>query len=236
TYDGEFQVGTQTFSQEDLLRSLEEDPSRFSSNAVIRPITQDYVFPTFAYVSGPNEIAYQAQLRDVYDFLSVEMPLIFPRFGATIVESKVSKVLTKYGVDLLELREPERLLKEIAGERLDDAFREFEEKLAVSIEEVTGRVRSIDETLVDSCSIAKTRIFKAIERMEDKILTELKRRDRIARRQIFKAYNNLFPYGGLQERHINALEYLIKFGDKFLRVVRDEFSKARFGEHRVIRC
>jgi len=236
TYDGQFQVGSRIFSQEDLLSLLEESPSRFSANAVIRPVTQDYVFPTFAYVSGPNEIAYQAQLGDVYDFLSVETPLIFPRFGATIVEGKVSKVLEKYGIDILELREPERLSKRIVGEGLEGAFKEFENSVAGSIDEVTSRVRSVDENLVEPCSVAEAKIFKSIRRMESKILSELKKRDRVTRQQIFKAYNNLFPYGGLQERHINVLEYLVKFGDNFLRVLHNDFSKATYGEHRVIRC
>jgi len=72
--------------------------------------------------------------------------------------------------------------------------------------------------------------------MENKILSKLKKRDRVVRQQIFKAYNNLFPNGGLQERHINVLEYLVKFGDNFLKVLHDDFSKGRYGEHRVIRC
>jgi len=236
TYDGRFRVGDQTFSQKDLLELLDENPSKFSSNAVTRPVTQDYVLPTFAYVSGPNEIAYQAQLADVYDFLSVEMPLIFPRYGATIVEGKVSKVLGKYGIDILELSKPETLLKRIVGERLEGAFKGFEDKVARSMEEVTDRVRSVDGNLVEPCSVAETRIFKAIEWMENKIVSELKKRDRVTRQQILKAYNNLFPNGGLQERQINVLEYLIKFGDNFLRVLHDGFSKAEYGEHRVIRC
>jgi len=236
TYDKEFQAGKEAFSQEDLLRLLEENPARFSSNAVIRPVTQDYVFPTFAYVSGPNEIAYQAQLRDVYDFFSVEMPLIFPRFGATVVEGKVSKVIEKYGIDIVELREPEKLLKRIAGEGFDDAFRAFEDKVAEGIESVTDQVKAVDETLAEPCLVAEARILKAIGRMENKILSELKKRDSITRQQILKAHDNLFPKGGLQERHINVLEYLVKFGGRFLRVLHDDFSKAEFGEHRVIRC
>ncbi|NIQ05323.1 MAG: bacillithiol biosynthesis BshC, partial [Candidatus Korarchaeota archaeon] len=83
TFDKTFKIGEKSFSQRQLLRLLDEDPFRFSANAITRPITQDYLFPTFAYVAGPNEIAYYAQLKQVYGFFSLEMPVIFPRFGAT---------------------------------------------------------------------------------------------------------------------------------------------------------
>ena len=134
------------------------------------------------------------------------------------------------------MREPEKLLKKIAGEGLDDAFRAFEDKVAEGIESVTDQVKAVDETLAEPCLVAEARILKAIGRMENKILSELKKRDSVTRQQILKAHSNLFPKGGLQERHINILEYLVKFGGKFLRVLHDDFSKAEFGEHRVIRC
>ncbi|GAH13415.1 unnamed protein product, partial [marine sediment metagenome] len=56
----------------------------------------------------------------------------------------------------------------------------------------------------------------------------------IMQSQIDKAAHNIFPLQDLQERKLNVLEYLIKFGQDFLRVVHGEFSKADYGEHKVI--
>ncbi|MCW4053071.1 MAG: bacillithiol biosynthesis cysteine-adding enzyme BshC, partial [Candidatus Bathyarchaeota archaeon] len=63
-----------------------------------------------------------------------------------------------------------------------------------------------------------------------------KENDLVTRQQVVKAYNNLFPNGNLQERQINVLEYLIKFGDRFLQTIHESFSKAKYGEHTVIEC
>lgn len=236
TYNGKFRVANETFSQRELLRLLDDNPSRFSANAVTRPITQDFLFPTFAYVAGPNEIAYQAQLKGIYDFFAMEMPVIFPRFGATIVEKKVSKVLGKYKAEIHELSNPEKLLKKLAKEKIDDVLNSFKSEVLRGMVEVTRQAESIDETLIGPCSLARSRILKTIEILENKITSKLKEHDLVARQQITKAYNNLFPYGDLQERQINVLEYLIKFGKEFLRIVYEDFSEADYGEHRVIKC
>jgi bacillithiol biosynthesis cysteine-adding enzyme BshC len=236
THNGKFRVDNEMYSQTELLRLLEDDPFRFSANAVTRPITQDFLFPTFAYVAGPNEIAYQAQLKGVYDFFSLEMPVIFPRYGCTIVEKKVSKVLAKYKAEIHELRNPEKLLKKLPKEKIDDVFSSFRGEVLRGMVEVTRRAESIDKTLTEPCFLARGRILKTIEALEDKIVSKLKQRDSVARRQITKAYSNLFPHGDLQERQINVLEYLIKFGKEFLKIVHENFLEADYGEHWVIRC
>jgi len=236
TYNGEFRVADEAFSQRELLHLLDDNPSRFSANALTRPITQDFLFPTFAYVAGPSEIAYHAQLNGLYDYFSLEMPVIFPRFGATIVEKKVSKVLGKYNVEIHELRNPEKLLKKLAREKIDNVFNSFKSEVLRSMGEVTRQAETIDETLIGSCSLARGKLLKTIEVLEDKVTSRLKQHNLIARQQITKAHNNVFPYGDLQERQINVLEYLIKFGKEFLRIVYENFLEADYGEHRVIRC
>ncbi|MDH5375711.1 MAG: bacillithiol biosynthesis cysteine-adding enzyme BshC [Candidatus Bathyarchaeota archaeon] len=236
TYNGNFQVAQKTLSQRELLSLLDENPSRFSANAVTRPITQDFLFPTFVYVAGPNEIAYYAQLKGIYDFFSLEMPVIFPRFGATIVEKKISKVLEKHKAQIHELNNPEELLKRLAKQRIDDVFASFKDETLRGMAEVTRRAESIDETLIGPCSLARGRILKTMEALEDKITSRLKQHDLITRQQIIKTYNNIFPYGDLQERNINVTEYLIKFGNEFLKIVYENFLNAEYGAHRVIKC
>jgi bacillithiol biosynthesis cysteine-adding enzyme BshC len=236
TYDGRFRVCNETFSERELFRLLEEAPHRFSANAVTRPITQDFLFPTFAYVAGPNEIAYLAQLKGIYDFFALEMPVIFPRFGATIVENKVSKVLAKYKTEIPELRYPEKLLKRLVKEKIDEVFDSLRNEIQRSMAEMIRKVESIDKTLLRPSSLAKNRILKTIEILEDKITTKLKEQDMVTRQQIIKAHNNLFPYGDLQERRINILEYMIKFGMEFLDIVYENFLEADYCEHRVIKC
>jgi bacillithiol biosynthesis cysteine-adding enzyme BshC len=236
THKGEFHCSGDTYSQKELLKLLNENPSAFSANAIIRPITQDLLFPTFGYVAGPNEIEYFAQLTGLYNFFSIDMPVIFPRFGATIVEKKIQKVMQKYNVGVLELRVPEKLLKKLAKERMKDVFQSFKNRISMNMEKITEKAVNIDKSLSAPSNLTRGKILREVEALENKVAAQLKEMDSLARQQICKAFNNLFPNQHLQERQINVLEYLIKFGDSFLRTVHKEFSKSRYGAHKVIEC
>lgn len=230
-----FQCGDESFSKEEILKLLSDNPLAFGANAVIRPITQDFLFPTFGYVAGPNEIAYCAQLQGIYEFFSLEMPIIFPRFGATIAEKKISKVIKKYKAEITEFKDPEKLLKKLAGKKFE-VFNSLKQEVSRGMIRATKEAEAVDKSLVASIQTARIKILRAIETLESKFASKIKENDLVTRQQIMKAYNNLFPNGNLQERQINVLEYLIKFGDGFLRTVHESFSKAKYGEHKVIEC
>jgi uncharacterized protein YllA (UPF0747 family) len=65
---------------------LEGLAPRISPNALLRPVMQDYLLPTIAYVGGPSEIAYMAQSQVLYQALLHRMPVIFPRNTFTLLD------------------------------------------------------------------------------------------------------------------------------------------------------
>ena len=98
--DGTFRLaesGRQIQAQE-LLQKLRERPEDASPGVLLRPLMQDYLFPTAAYVGGPSEVAYWAQVLAQYPLFDATPPAVVPRGGATILEPKVSKVLERYGI------------------------------------------------------------------------------------------------------------------------------------------
>lgn len=63
----------------DEAMALVHEPARFSTTALLRPLLQDRLFPTIAYVGGPGEIAYFAELPPLYELMGLPMPLVLPR-------------------------------------------------------------------------------------------------------------------------------------------------------------
>ena len=80
-----------SISKEELLARAKENPSAFSPNVLLRPLYQDALLPTVAYVGGQAEIAYFAQMKGVYEAFGLPMPIIYPRKNVTIVEKNVAQ-------------------------------------------------------------------------------------------------------------------------------------------------
>ena len=71
------------------------DLQELSCSVMFRPIVQDFLLPTVAYVAGPAEISYFAQLTELYNCLEVTMPVIWPRASMTLVEPHIGRLLEK---------------------------------------------------------------------------------------------------------------------------------------------
>ena len=103
-----FSIGERIVSTADLIAEAASLPEHFSPNVLLRPLVQDTLFPTIAYVGGPSELAYLGQLRGIYDHFGVPMPLIYPRASATILDAGAARFLAKYSEELpLEELQPQ---------------------------------------------------------------------------------------------------------------------------------
>ena len=92
------------------MRLVEESPHAISPNVLLRPVVESSVFPTLAYIGGPGELAYFGQLAGLFRHHGVDMPIVTPRASLLVVESKVAKVLDKFGITVDDVREGEALV------------------------------------------------------------------------------------------------------------------------------
>ena len=92
--------GELSLSRNELLALIVQQPSIFSPGVLLRPIFQDFLFPTLAYVAGPGELAYFAQSKGLYPLYHMEMPLLYPRPGVTLLEPLLQKLAVKHGLTL----------------------------------------------------------------------------------------------------------------------------------------
>jgi bacillithiol biosynthesis cysteine-adding enzyme BshC len=217
------------FSKAELLEMVAEQPERFSPNVALRPLMQDYLFPTAAYVGGPGEIAYFAQIEPLYDWLEIPMPVIYPRVSGTIVESKIRKVLDRYELSLPEVQqELGALFKQVIidygdvdveGE-FDDALRYIHEAIN-HLKPIAGEV---DQTLVSSTEATRAALMKEMDKLKQKIIRAEKRNHDEISGQLQKAQTGLFPERQLQERYLSVLYFLNKYSPSMLDDWRESFS------------
>ena len=67
-----------------------------SPNALLRPVVQDYLLPTAAYIGGPAELAYLAQSQVLYGALLGRQPAAFPRACFTLLDERSHKRMMRY--------------------------------------------------------------------------------------------------------------------------------------------
>ncbi len=210
-------IGDDTVLGEALAERAEQQPQTFSPNVLLRPLVQDTIFPTVCYIAGPNELAYLAQLRPVYESFGVPMPLIQPRATATILDSAAIRFLTRYNVRFEDL-EPrdDRALNALLLAQLpplvEKAVQDAEAGIGERLDAIITAVPAIDPTLEGAARSTLGKIQHDIQALRGKILQAAKRRDDTLRRQFTNVRTQAFPDGAPQERQVGFIVFLNKYG------------------------
>jgi bacillithiol biosynthesis cysteine-adding enzyme BshC len=215
----------------ELAERVAADSSLLSPNVLLRPVVESHVFPTLAYVAGPGETTYFAQLQPLFEAHGIGMPVVFPRLGATAVEGKVGKVLEKFGLEVDALSRPfHELAGDIARDEVPEPVRralgELKGAVAKGTQALAEAARPVDPTLKGPIQHVRSVTLEALGEAEKKILQAVKRENEIALQQLEKARLHLFPEGKPQERALNPFYYLVRYGAAFVEGVADRFSAA----------
>ena len=187
---------------------------RLSAGVALRPLLQDAVLPVCAYVGGPSEVGYQAELAHAYRAFKIEPPVIFPRVTATLVEPKVSKVMEKAGLKAEALFSDEGALAPKFVQQEEDVAGE----LSKLPDRMMAEVAELMKKLAASPSVSKaqertaTKVREALASLADRVKDELSRQDTTGRGQLTKLLCHVRPGGRLQERVFTPFYYASLFG------------------------
>lgn len=206
---------TRDYPLPDLLALLAADPTRVTPAAGLRPIVQDTLLPTLAFVVGPGEIAYGAQLKDVYPLHGLEQPLLWPRLSVTWLEPNVARLLTRLDATAAQVQaDPDGVLgRSLARERGAAALaRDRLTSLEAQFTQIAGEIADLDPTLTGAAERTLTRTLPRLERLQTLAVRALARQEDDRSGQLTRLKAHLLPDGEPQERHMNFLTYLLKHG------------------------
>lgn len=209
------------FDERELTALIDEQPWRFSPNAILRPLVQDAAFPTVMYVGGSSELLYHGQLGELYAQFGVTRPAVVPRSNVALIDPRAEKALAKLGVDASQVasfdrEEITRIITEAAasGSELDDIRRQAEE-IATLAGKLDQRLRSMtnDTGVVKASEKFKSSVEQGREKVLERVEYFLSTRnaDRAAARD--RILEALFPGGNPQERTLSILSpFLVQNG------------------------
>jgi bacillithiol synthase len=236
--NGGLAAGSKTESLDETLCALEERPEDFSPSALLRPVIQDTLLPTVAYVAGPAEVAYHAQTSLVYKKLLGRAPAIMPRASFTLVPPHVANLLKKYDLSVPEIiRERHKLRARMEAEALPEAlsvrFDEGEQTIKAVIENLREPIAKLDQTLLGALDTASEKMLYQFSGLRAKA-----GRAEGLRTGVLNSHENeiarwLFPNNALQERSYGLLTFLAADGPELLDDL-GRLIKTGSGDHCVI--
>ena len=211
--DGSYYQGTRRLSSEELAARAEA----LSPNAILRPVLQDYLLPTAAYVGGPAELAYLAQSRVIYQALLGRAPVAVPRSGFTLLDERSHGLMERFSLNLPDVFHGQEGLREKIAARLvppslDRTFAEVMEGTASMADRLQAELAAFDPTLGAAMGKSRAKMLYQLEKNKRKAAREALRRS--AQIDASAAHLNglVFPERHLQERYYSILPFVAKYG------------------------
>jgi bacillithiol synthase len=206
--------GNRAGTTAELLRLLESDPLRFSTSALLRPIVQDALLPTAAYVAGPSELNYFAQMAPLYRAFELPAPVIVPRARFRLVDERTRGLLSKLGLEPQDAESPSMPFgigsvpqgtpspAALRGQLLDDVVRRLDALYAAAV----------DPALPKAVLRTRESIRRNVDRLIRRYERALRDKDGTAAARLQKVRDCLCPRGVPQERFYSVLPFLARHG------------------------
>jgi len=237
--NGEYATKSKSGNGKYSAELLASRPEHLSPNALLRPVVQDFVLPTVAYVGGPAELAYMAQSQVLYRELLGRMPVMTSRGGFTLLDARTAKLMDRYGLTVPAFFHGEEGVRErVAHTLVPPALTAELEDVRTTVSQAVDRWRdnltAFDPTLAAAAGKSAAKILHQLSKIEHKAAREtLKRNGRAAADAAYMS-GLIFPDKHLQERYYSILPFLARHGVEELMDTLYEHLKLECPDHQLL--
>lgn len=228
------------FTKDQLMNIASEYPERLSNNVVTRPLMQESLFPTIAFIAGPGEIAYWAELKKVFEIFSIKMPPIVPRLNITILERSVERDIEDLGLTIEEVLRTgtstavKNFFSSVKDVEIEEQFNTIKNQVSQQYKIIEQKLSKLDKGLLPLLIKNEVKLLEQIDFMKVKIDQSIQQKHANTFQKFNRIENSLRPNGVPQERIWNILYFLNKYGFSFIHDLMElplEFD----GRHKVIK-
>ena len=236
---GKFQADEKTWAREEMVHMTHMEPENFSPNALFRPVVQDYLLPTAAYIAGPAEIAYFAQSEVVYRHLLGRMPVMLPRAGFTLVDAKANKLLRNYVLSVEDVWSGSQDLRHKMERRsvsssLAKKFDGNQKQIAKMLSQLGKQIEKLDPTLKGTVERARKRIEFQVDKLRRKTGRAQDQKTGLISTHEQYLESLLYPHKGPQERELCLLPFLARWGAGGLSELQKHSTGKKIGNHFIV--
>jgi bacillithiol biosynthesis cysteine-adding enzyme BshC len=201
-----------------------EEPNVWlTPNVLLRPIVEQSILPTVAYLGGPGELAYFAQSTAVADAMGVNRPLAQPRWSCTLIEPHIQRLLDAFGITPAALARPDAFEGIVARAAMTGESSSALRELRAVIEALPAALGPEANPLGLSAAVqgAMQSLQHRVDRLERRLVAGIKRRESSLLRDVATLRAALYPFGTRQERALNLIPILGRQGVALLPEMRD---------------
>jgi bacillithiol synthase len=240
TAEGAWKAGVRVYSTEELLEVLRAEPERLSPNALLRPVFQDAILPTAAYVGGPAEVAYFAQSEVLYSRILARVTPVLPRLMATLIEPGIAatmathevefpQVLESKAVEALALRLGARAMPIEGKRRVAAVGNAMDAELAA----LTEYMMAMSADLGRAAGVSASKMRYQMNRLRNMAAKFELQKQASLNKHAAAIMLNLYPDGHLQERLLGGVWFLARYGDALPGLLVEHAAQECPG-HRVV--
>ncbi len=224
----------------DMEELLSSKPECISPNVITRPIYQEFILPNLAYIGGPSELSYWLQLKSTFEALSVNFPLLIPRYSSSILSEKALNKLNEIGLDDFQMlfKEDREVLKKLLlkNDSLNsDQHFEWAESIEKLFKEIKVEAEQKDKTLGPSVEGRKKKVLKELDKIQKKMETAEIRNQKVLKDRFYFAKEELFPNSSFQERYKNIFEFLLE-NENFISDLKNQYSDPLLFSHLLFKA
>jgi len=234
-----FHTEEKTWSREELTHRTHMEPENFSPNALFRPVVQDFLLPTVAFIGGPAELSYIAQSEVVYQHLLGRMPVMLPRAGFTLVDAKATKLLRKYELSVEDVWAGSQDLRHkmekqsVTGSLAED-FERDQAQIGKMLAKLGEKIETLDPTLKGTVEKTKEGIEFHLDKLRRKAGAALDQKAGLLAAHEEHLESVLNPHKGLQERELCLLPFLARWGASALGELQSLCGGHQLGHHFLV--
>lgn len=209
-------------SKGELLHIAETYPESLSNNVVTRPLMQEWILPTLAFIAGPGELAYWACLKDLFHQFGNRIPPLVPRLSLTWVDRKATRILNRHqlspeAVFTGALSQYEaRVLKEHGLKELAQLAEQTKDAVGEALKPLLSWAEQIDLPVQDLAHKNRDLLLRQIDDFTRRAGKMVHQKEAAHLQSLRYAKGLLFPHGNMQERIWNACYFLNLYGSDWI--------------------
>ncbi len=205
-------IGERRLHRRRLEEAIRRFPEALASGVVLRPLVQDYLLETSAFVVGPTESAYLYQMRGLYARLRIPFPLLIPRLGVTLLTGRYARWRRRWQLRPEDIFSDEGALlaRAMAGSREMEVLEQWEQVQTQSQSLWRDLVERLSGAFPDLAGPWSERVrsfHRESWKLRERALRALRRREPQVREQVRAFREWVLPDGKPQER-VYAWKYL----------------------------